>query len=309
MANLIFQNSSLAFWPFKLRMTLSAYDDGKIVFHRDRLIGKPIHVEMEASKVHFFIRSKSDIFGLYYLFFGWVNLYFGADAEAQATMKHVPKKEAQKLFDILCQAGAPFAQKGERFKTWNIKNPFSWFRKEYLFANDKGITYEHGTKEMAFIPYDEIKFFYDHTTLFTFGWDVFIYGKQFVVPKARVHGEFVKIVKQHLKDDLADQKSFNVRPGFFWRLFHPFAGRKPILLLLERYIAYLDDDMLLLPYSDVTSFDIEREHFYSWSGTVMIEGNLNSMRADQGGRDAYISRPNIGRCVWRRAKRILKDRT
>ena len=69
------------------------------------------------------------------------------------------------------------------------------------------------------------------------------------------------------------------------------------------------DDMVLLPYSDVTSFDIDREHFYSWSGTVLIKGNLNSMRADQSDAEVNISRPNIGRCVWRRTKRILKDRT
>ena len=241
------------------------------------------------------------------LFFGWRTIYFG-DKE-QIEFKRIKSDELEKLKKFLIRFEAPFTKMGDGYKCWNLLNPISWFRKEYLFANEEGIAYQHGNKEMAYIPYNELKYFYDHTTFFTFGWDVAIIGEQYIFPKARVHGDFVSIVKKHLPYDTKDPKALKVTPGFFYYLFHPwkiFKSRKPIVFISDQYVISIDKRVIILPHNDVAECDIEREHWYSWRGTLIIKGNLDSMRKDQLDLECDIYKENIGRCMWRKVKRILR---
>ena len=307
MANLLMKCVSTD-WIFRTKHTLQIFDDGNIVYDRaPKLFFKEVHTEIHASKVHFFTNQKSGVWGLLGLMFGLRNIYFG-DKE-QIEFNHIKVKELDELKAFLVKFEAPFTKMGEGYKCWNLLNPFSWFRKEYLFANDEGIAYQRGNKEMSFIPYGELKYFYDHTTLFTFGWDVAIIGEQYILPKARVHGKFVSIVKSHLPNDVQDDKAFKLTPGFFYYLFHPwkiFASRKPIVFITDKYVVSIDKSVIIIPVGDVIDCEIEREHWYSWRGRVVIEGELDSMRRDQLDLVCTIKKENIGRFKWRKVKNLLK---
>lgn len=293
MANVIYQKvTSPLINLFGTVTTLSLYDDGTVTYNKKRKIFSTDKTQtLKTTDVQFYTISS----GIFLRMLNRNTVYFGYHEQIEALRMGIG--DVKKFRDLLCANGAPIGEGGKRYGCWNLFNPISWFRKEYLYATPSGIRYEKG-KQMSYIPYDKVAFFYDYSTWYTLGDDVVIYGEQYILPKAKVHGDFVEEVKSKIEDKKSSESILRVRPGFFWRLFHPFASSKPLVFLTKDMIVSIDDDLRALPLKNVTSKDREKEHWYSFWGTIYVEGVIDSIRKDQGERLIRITKENIGGGVW-----------
>lgn len=309
MANLVFQKERKTFWSFLFgtKITFSMYDDGTLTHHYHRpkfwIFKCDKFIELHAKDVQFYIPG-SGFLGIPGLFN--MNTAYMGGPKGQFKLKKLTKDEVKSVREHICKHESPIGESGNRYGCWNFWNPISWLRNEYLYTTPSGVRYERG-KNVSFIPWEEIHFFYDYTTLFTCGWDVFICGEHFIDPKARVHGDFVKEVKDHLKDDAEDGKKLQVRPGFFWRLFHPFHSRRPIVIMTDKAVFSIDKDITTIPYSGIEEYEFEKEHWYSLKGTVCISGRVISIRNDQGGRFLHIEKQNIRRRTWKKVEKMIEE--
>lgn len=303
MAELVFQKESKTFWSFLFgtKITFSFYEDGTMTYNYNRpkfwIFKKNTTTELHAKDVQFFLPD-SNILGKHSVYLGGEN--------AQFTVENLKKEDVSELRELICKCDSPIGESGNRYSCWNFWNPISWCRKEYFYTTPSGVRYECG-KNMSFIPWDEISFFYDHTTLFTMGWDVFVCGEHFISPKARVHGAFVSEVKKHLKNDAEDGNKLNVRPGLLWRIFHPFKSRRPIVMMTDKRIFSFDTEVQMLSYDKITDYKLDKEHWYSLRGTVCIDGELDSIRQDQGAHVVAITKENISTCMWRKVKNMINN--
>ena len=310
MANLIFQKEKKTFWSFLFgtKITFSFYDDGMMVYNYNRpkfwIFKTNKTVEVHAKDLQFFVPGNGFL-GIPGTLFNKHSVYLGGP-NGQFTVEGLKNKEVLELREHICNFDSPISESGSRCSCWNIWNPISWFRKEYLYTTPSGVRYECG-KNMAFIPWEDIKFFYDYTTLFTFGWDVFLYGKHFIRPKARVHGDFVREVKSHLKNDAEDGKKLNVRPGMLSRIFNPLKSKKPVVIMTDKAIFSIDSNVVVLNYDNIEDYELVKEHWYSFRGTATIRGYVGSIRKDQGTDCLTIEKENINRCMWRKVKNMISE--
>ena len=311
MANLVFQKEKNTIWSFLFgtKITLSAYDDGTIIYNYNRpkfwIFKRNDTIELAAKDVQFFV-MREGFLRIPGMLFDRNSVYLGG-ATSQFRLVGFKRNEVSELRNYICDCNSPIGEQGEQYSCWNLCNPISWIRKEFLYTTPSGVRYECG-KNMSFIPWEQIHFFYDYTTRFTFGWDIFLYGEHFIQPKARVHGKFVSEVKSHLKNDAEDGKKINVQPSLLWRIIHPFASRKPIVIMTDKSIFHISNAVKVLPYDNISEFKLKKEHWYSIRGVAYIMGYIHSIREDQDGQEIIIEKENISVCMWRKIKKMIEDR-
>lgn len=284
---------------FGTKKTLKMYSNGEITLNKTRVIFRCNRTtSMQAKDLQFYVASH----GLFGKLFNRHKLYFGHRGN-DAEIKGMKREELKELRELIVKHNSLLAD-SKRYKCWSLLKPRSWFRKEYLYVTSKGIRYEL-KKELAIMPYDEIRLFYDHTKLLTVGWEVFFIGDQFIFPKARVHGTFVRKVKEHLVHDKADSQKYILEPSATWRFFHPLKARKsksPKVIVTQDVIISIEKSKAaILRFKDIDYYTFEKKHWYSKRGEVIIHGWISSIRKDQNRiKLVEISKKYISKSLWRK---------
>lgn len=280
---------------------ITFYNDGLVEYKMTRKLLRNKSVTLNVKDVTFYV----DETGFFTKLLGKRQVYFGGK-DAQLHAVGLTAADLTGIKEALTKLGSPIGESGTSYRCWNLKSITSWFRKEYVTLTESGVTYKF-KNEMSYIPYSEIKDAIANTSLLTFGYDLFLCADQYICPRWRVHGNCVARLKAMgiLKKDKG--KSFyRVNPGFLFRLFHPFAPINPRVFMTDRGIYSVNGaSSAFISRESLTDCDIEREHFYSWRGTVVFTGAVASYRDDQDGTATIISKDNIGRFKWWGIKRRL----